>query len=105
MKLRGVVVGVFLALCIGLIGRYTYRLIWAPNITLEASKVDVYIGTDPDFETVLSAVAPYLTRLSDFELMARIKRLDEFPLGSTDEIKTNTQLLYAGNESRRTENI
>ena len=79
MKLRGVVVGVFLALCIGLIGRYTYRLIWAPNITLEESKVDVYIGTDPDFETVLSAVAPYLTRLSDFELMARIKRLDEFP--------------------------
>ena len=53
MKLRGVVVGVFLALCIGLIGRYTYRLIWAPNITLEESKVDVYIGTDPDFETQL----------------------------------------------------
>ncbi len=79
MKLRQGIILILLALGIVLVGRFLHRLFWASNITLEQAKVDVFIGTDPDFEEVLKAVSPYITRISDFKLMAKIKRLDEFP--------------------------
>ena len=79
MKLKGVVLGVLFTIVIVLTGRYTYRLIWAANLSLNEAKVDVFIGTNPDFDAVLSAVGPYITRMSDFKLMARVKRLNAFP--------------------------
>lgn len=79
MKLKGVVLGVLFTIVIVLTGRYTYRLIWAENLSLNEAKVDVFIGTNPDFDAVLSAVGPYITRMSDFKLMARVKRLNAFP--------------------------
>lgn len=79
MKLARILLIVIISLSTVLLGRYVYRLLWAPNITLEQAKVDVFIGSDPDFDTVLTAVAPYITRISDFKLLAKIKRLDKFP--------------------------
>ncbi len=79
MSPKRVFLGVMLLTGLVFIGRYTYRLIWAENLSLNEAKVDVFIGSEPDFETVLNAVRPYITRMSDFELMARVKRLKEFP--------------------------
>lgn len=79
MKLRQGIILILLSLGTVLVGRYLHRLFWASNITLDQAKVDVFIGTDPDFEEVIKAVSPYITRISDFKLMAKIKRLDEFP--------------------------
>ena len=44
MKLKGVVLGVLFTIVIVLTGRYTYRLIWAANLSLNEAKVDVFIG-------------------------------------------------------------
>ena len=40
MKLKGVVLGVLFTIVIVLTGRYTYRLIWAANLSLNEAKVD-----------------------------------------------------------------
>ena len=79
MKLRQGIILILFSVGIVLVGRYLHRLFWASNITLDQAKVDVFIGTDPDFDKVLKAVSPYITRISDFKLIAKIKRLDEFP--------------------------
>ncbi len=60
-------------------GRYVHRLFWASNVSLDQDKVDVFIGSDPDFDVVLTALSPYIIRISDFKLLAKIKRLDKFP--------------------------
>ena len=79
MNFRRSVLLVLVTLSVVFVGRYLHRLLWATNITLDQAKVDVFIGTDPDFEAVLTAVSPYITRVSDFKLLAKIKRLDQFP--------------------------
>ncbi len=79
MNIKRSILLVLLLLSLVTAGRHFHRLFWATNITLNEAKVDVFVGSDPDFEAVLTAVAPYITRISDFKLVAKIKRLDEFP--------------------------
>ena len=53
--------------------------------------MDVFIGTNPDFDAVLSAVGPYITRMSDFKLMARVKRLNAFPKAGRYGVRTGDE--------------
>jgi len=104
MSLRREVVLVLVAIIVVLSGRYIHRILWAPNLMLNQAKVDVFIASDPDFEDVLEAVSPYISRISDFKLVAKLKRLDEFPRAGRFVLepdmnnRTLVDLLRSGNQ-------
>lgn len=79
MKRASTLIIIILILLTAWGGRYMYRLFLSDNTSVTQSKVDVFIPTGADFDALLSAVAPHIERISDFKLMAQLKRLDEFP--------------------------
>ena len=58
---------------------YVYKVMFMSNTSFESDFVHIYIKTETTYDQLLNQVDPYLTRIDDFDVLAKRKKYSVRP--------------------------